>query len=384
MKIFIAITYYRPHVSGLTIYVERLARALAKRGNQVTVLTSHYDPKSPLQEQIDGVMVKRVPVAFRVSKGVIMPKFGWMATEEVRQHDVVSIHLPQFDAAGIALRARVLGKPCLLTYHSDLLLPKGIVNRVVNTVVDLSNHAAALLSSQLCAYTDDFARHSRLLSHYLPKVKVVNPPVEMAEPSAAEIEAWRKQHNPENRRPVIGIAARLATEKGVEHLLAALPTLLAKYPELLVLHAGPVKEVIGEEAYFNRLKPLFEQYKEHYHFLGTLNPAQMALFFSNCDIHVLPSINNTETFGLVQVEAALCGTPSVASALPGVRMPTRMTKMGLSVPPADPQALAQGICTVLDNPALYHQPRGPIAQLFAPDTTAAAYETIFNDMLHKK
>jgi glycosyltransferase involved in cell wall biosynthesis len=110
----------------------------------------------------------------------------------------------------------------------------------------------------------------------------------------------------------------------------------------------------------------------------------MALFFSNCDIHVLPSINNTETFGLVQVEAALCGTPSVASALPGVRMPTRMTKMGLSVPPADPQALAQGICTVLDNPALYHQPRGPIAQLFAPDTTAAAYETIFNDMLHKK
>ena len=43
MKILEVLTYYRPWVSGLTIYVERLSRALVKQGHDVTVLTSQYD-----------------------------------------------------------------------------------------------------------------------------------------------------------------------------------------------------------------------------------------------------------------------------------------------------------------------------------------------------
>ena len=47
MKILEVLTYYRPWVSGLTIYVERLSRALAAQGHDVTVLTSQYDPDLP-------------------------------------------------------------------------------------------------------------------------------------------------------------------------------------------------------------------------------------------------------------------------------------------------------------------------------------------------
>ena len=36
MRVLLGVTYYRPHVSGLTIYVERLGRALAGRGHAVT------------------------------------------------------------------------------------------------------------------------------------------------------------------------------------------------------------------------------------------------------------------------------------------------------------------------------------------------------------
>jgi hypothetical protein len=43
MKILNVLTYYRPHTSGLTIYVEQLARTLVRRGHQVTVLTSQYE-----------------------------------------------------------------------------------------------------------------------------------------------------------------------------------------------------------------------------------------------------------------------------------------------------------------------------------------------------
>ena len=76
MKILFILTYYRPHVSGLTIYVERLAKALAERGHTVTVLTSHYTQDLPNEEQMDGVRVVRAPVAFRFNKGVVMPDFS--------------------------------------------------------------------------------------------------------------------------------------------------------------------------------------------------------------------------------------------------------------------------------------------------------------------
>lgn len=384
MKILIGLTYYRPHVSGLTIYVERLAKALVQRGHEVTVLTSQFHNDLARDEFCDGVRVVRVPVAMRVSKGVIMPTIGYWSTVLTRWADVISLHLPQLDASGIAARGQLFGKPVLLTYHSDLLLPPSLINRIANTVVDVSNHVAARFSDRLCAYTDDFAQHSRFLRHYLDKVTVVNPPVELPQPTDAEIRAWADEHDLNGRRPVIGIAARLAAEKGVEYLLYALPKIIARYPDVRVLHAGPVEEVIGENEYHQKLQPLFVKFQDRYTFLGTLDPKEMALFFSNCDVHVLPSINNTETFGLVQIEAALCGTPSVASALPGVRMPTRMTGMGLSVPPTDADALAEGILQVLDNPQDYQRDRAEIAAMFAPGTTAQRYEAMFADMLAAK
>ena len=149
MKLLTVLTYYRPHTSGLTIYAERLARAFAKRGHQVTVMTAQYDPSLPREETMDSVKVIRIPVAARISKGVIAPTFGWVATKLVAQHDVVQLHLPQFDAPGVALRGRLFGKPAVLTYHCDIFLPPGFFNRLVNTVVDFQNNMAGLLSNHI-------------------------------------------------------------------------------------------------------------------------------------------------------------------------------------------------------------------------------------------
>ena len=63
MRILTVLTYYRPHTSGLTIYAERLARAFARQGHQVTVMTTQYDKSLPLEEVMDGVRVVRIPVA---------------------------------------------------------------------------------------------------------------------------------------------------------------------------------------------------------------------------------------------------------------------------------------------------------------------------------
>lgn len=379
MNILIALTYYRPHTSGLTIYAERLGRGLAARGHRVTVLTSRYDKALARLERLDGVRVVRAPVLLRISKGVLMPTFGLLAARLARWADVLSVHLPQFDAAGVALCGRLARKPVVLTFHCDLQLPLGAFNRVVNAVVDTANLSAGALADAVVAYTQDYAEHSAYLSHFKHKLRVIPPPVEMAPADTASLAAFRARWDTDGQR-IIGMAARLATEKGVEVLLNALPLILDSHPNARVLYAGQYKNVLGEEEYAQRLQALFERYRERWTFLDVLNPHEMSVFFSACDTIVVPSLNSTESFGLVQVEAMLCGTPSIASNLPGVRVPPQSTGMGRVVPVGDSQALAEAVIEILNHRERYVRPRAEIEALYSTARTAQLYEALFEEL----
>ena len=385
MKILTVLTYYRPHTSGLTIYAERLARAFAKRGHQVTVMTTQYDPSLKKEVTIDGVKVIRVPVAARVSKGVIAPTFGWVATKLVAQHDVVQLHLPQFDAPGVALRGRLFGKPTVLTYHCDILLPPGILNRLVNTVVDFQNNMAGMLANHVVTYTQDYADNSPYLSRYASKLTPILPPVELPNPLPGAVEAFAEAHHVKERRPVIGMATRFASEKGVEILLGALPAILRKYPKAQVLYAGQHQNVMGEQAYFDRLAPQIREYEVsgHWTFLGNLDPVQMAAYYPNLDVLTVPSLNSTEAFGLVQIEAMLNGVPSVPSALPGVRQPVTMHGAGKVSRIGDPADLAEAILGVLDEPQKFRPDVESIRRAYDPDAVAAEYEKLFAKLMGK-
>ena len=385
MKILTVLTYYRPHTSGLTIYAERLARAFAKRGHQVTVMTTQYDPSLKAEETIDGVKVIRVPVAARVSKGVIAPTFGWVATQLVAQHDVVQLHLPQFDAPGVALRGRLFGKPTVLTYHCDILLPPGFFNRVVNTVVDFQNNMAGMLANHIVTYTQDYADNSPFLSRYASKLTPILPPVELPSPLPGAVEAFAEAHHVRERRPVIGMATRFASEKGVEVLLGALPAILKKYPKAQVLYAGQHQNVMGEQAYFDRLAPQIREYEVsgHWTFLGNLDPIQMAAYYPNLDVLTVPSLNSTEAFGLVQIEAMLNGVPSVPSALPGVRQPVTMHGAGKISRIGDSADLAEAILGVLNEPQNFRPDVDAIRKSYDPDSVAAEYEKLFERLTKK-
>jgi glycosyltransferase involved in cell wall biosynthesis len=383
MKILTVLTYYRPHTSGLTIYAERLARAFVKRGHQVTVMTTQYDPSLLLEETIDGVKIVRVPVAARISKGVIAPTIGLVATKLVAQHDVVQLHLPQFDAPGIAFRGRLLRKPAVLTYHCDLLLPPGFFNRFVNAVVDFQNNMAGMLANHIVTYTQDYADHSPYLSRFASKLTPILPPVELPTPMPGAIQAFAKKHHVQDRRPVIGMAARFAAEKGVEVLLDALPIILKEYPKAQVLFAGTYQNVMGEQAYSDRLMPRIREYEigGHWTFLGNLDPIEMAAYYPNLDVLTVPSLNSTEAFGLVQIEAMMNGVPCVPSALPGVRQPVMMHKMGRVARIGDSDDLAACLLEVLNEPGKYRGDVESIKKAYNPDSIAAEYEQLFKRLM---
>ncbi|HET7009314.1 MAG TPA: glycosyltransferase family 4 protein [Anaerolineales bacterium] len=379
MKILVSLTYYRPHVSGLTIYVERLARAWARAGHAVTILTSRYRSDLAREEMADGVRVLRLPVAMRISKGVLMPTIGVEATRLVLEHDVLSLHLPQFDAAGIAARGRLFRRPTVLTHHCDLLLPVGLLNGPAHAAVQAANHIAAQLADAVVSYTQDYAAHSPFLSRYTRKLRVIPPPVDPPEtPRPEDIAAFASLRH--GRGPVIGMAARLATEKGVEYLLEALPPILERHPEAMVLFAGQHENVLGEQAYARRLRPALERMADHWTFLGVLDPHRMSAFYNACDVTVLPSLNSTESFGLVQIESILCGTPVVAADLPGVRQPVLTTGRGKVVPIRDSAALAEGILEVLERNPGSDLDLSRVRARHAPDNVAREYLSLFEEL----
>lgn len=381
MKILIVLTYYRPHISGLTIYAETIAKAFARRGHQVTVLTSRFDHALSADEVDEGVRIIRAPVWMRLSKGVIMPTFGSLANRLVRENDVIQLHLPQFDAAGVALRGRLLKKPTVITYHCDLELPPGLLNRIANQAVLLMNELAARFTHRIVTYTRDYATHSKYTGRHMRKVEVIPPPVVLPGVSSEVVKNFHHLHNPKNQRPVIGMAARFATEKGVEVLLQAMPAVLSQFPHALFQFVGPYQNIIGEEQYFHRLQNEIERFEKsgNWRFLGSMDPAQMAAFYTNLDLLVLPSLNSTEAFGLVQIEAMMKKVRCITSNLPGVRQPVLTHRMGSIFPIGDSSELARQIIDALRHPEDVENANTDFSA-YLPDTVAAAYETLFSEI----
>jgi glycosyltransferase involved in cell wall biosynthesis len=113
-----------------------------------------------------------------------------------------------------------------------------------------------------------------------------------------------------------------------------------------------------------------------------LRPEQLPAFYGALDCLLMTSVNSTESFGLVQVEAMFCGTPVVATDLPGVRQPVQTTGMGLIVPIADSGALAQGIGQVLTSRHTFVRPRAEVERIYDIHACVSGYEKLFEELLN--
>jgi glycosyltransferase involved in cell wall biosynthesis len=353
--------------------MHRVAQGLVERGHAVTVLTSCHQRGLGREEWLDGVRIVRLPVLLRVSKGPVMPSFFAVLRHYLDDHDVVHVHLPFFEAAYAALANRGR-RPLFLTLHTDLHLPAGLVNGIAGAAVNVMQRFAARRADWLCSYTWDFAKHSYLLSDHLDKALVIHPPVTIAPTTEAGAAAFREAHGLSGG--LIGFAGRFAEQKGLHVLLQAFDTVRQRLPEAKLVIAGEYRNVVGEN-YYERLRPQVEALGDSIVLLGHQEGQALADFYAACDVLTLPSINPMESFGIVQVEAMLCGTPVVASDIPGCRQAVRLTGMGRVTPPGDSAALAEALLAVLEDPGKFVKPRAEIERVFNFQRTVDLHEELY-------
>jgi len=374
LAILVCITYDQPHRTGLTLHARRLARELVRRGHRVTMLSARFRRDLPAEETIDGVRTVRLAAPLRVSRGLVMPGYPLALRRLLREADVVHVHTPMLEVSLVAALAHRRAVPLVITHHGDLVLPGGLGNRVVERSVRALFRPGARRARDLVAYSDDYARHSTWLRGLLGKTSAILPPVEVPPPEPERVAALRERLGLAGR-PVIGFAGRFVEEKRPDLLLRALPRVAAALPGVVALFAGHQR--LAYERFYERHQALVAAAGERFRHLGLIEDAnELAAFYAACDVLVLPS--QSECFGLVQAEAMLCGTPVVATDIPGARVPVLLTGMGLLVPPGDADALAGGIIEVLRRPEAYSRPAAAIASTFSLAATVGRFERVLS------
>jgi glycosyltransferase involved in cell wall biosynthesis len=378
IKLLTILTYYRPHWTGLTAHAVQVAEGLAARGVEVTVLTVRHSPELKRDEMINGVRVIRLQPVARFSRGMITPALLWAAPALIAQNDVVQIHTPLPEGPIIAPWCRLLRRPLLMTHHGDLVMPPGFVNQALQATGYYILLLTGMIANAVTSYSQDYARHSRLLHHFENKLSYIYPPVTSPLPDVQAACEWRRDLGLDGKR-LIGFAGRWVEEKGFDYLLQALPLVRKKIPDAHLVFAGE-QNVIYDD-FYKKCLPFLEPVKEHLTHLGLIrDPQKMANFYALCDIFVQPS--RTDMFALTQVEAMLCGTPVVASDIPGARVVVRETGFGKLFPARDPKALAEAICDVVQNRKAYSTSREEVAQIFNWERSLDQYQALLEGLVH--
>jgi glycosyltransferase involved in cell wall biosynthesis len=320
-----------------------------------------------------------LPVGARLDRAVIMPTLILEAVALMRRADVVHLHLPLAEAAILVAIARAMGKRVIVTQHADLVLEGSPLTRLAANAAKWSAIVAARLAHAVVANTAARAALSPVTRNTGDRLRVIPPPIVVAQVAGGAADAFRRDWNL-GPGPIVGYVGRFASEKGVEVLLQAIPTLLGHFPNLTVALAGPQHDPRTGEPLRGPWDTWLARHAPSIRKVGELGDEDLARFYAACDVLVLPSIDWTESFGMVQVEAMLQGTPVVASNLPGVADPVKRTGAGRLAEPGDIAGLANAITSVLRDPERYRPDPDAVARLYSLEATVDAYERVYNNV----
>ena len=363
----IGLTYYYPNLSGLTKYVELLAENLVKKNIEVEVICSKHEKSLKLRESIRGVSVFRVG-GLRLGKGIIMPTYPFLALAKVRKSDVVNCHLPSIESFWLAFWSKIFKRKLIVTYHCFYGN-----NSVSKILINIIHNIVCLFADKIVVNTKDYVIENGLLGFFRKKLVEISPPMETKNANKDEDQEITEKICFKKKEKIIGFLGRISSEKNIELIFETIPFLNRQGINFKIVLAGP-DDVVGEEKYQQKIDRLIKKYKNKVVKIGKIkNPVA---FLTKCDCLVLPSNDRLESFGMVQVEAMRCGTPSVATNLPGMRIPVAESGGGELFKNRDSRDLADKLVTVLKQGKKYYQKRMKL-EMFDYKESIDRYEEIF-------
>ena len=346
MKILFFSPYFYPYISGVTVSSKRILDYL-KKNNDITILTFLFNRNPDKDVNLNKLNVIQVPYLFKISKGFISPQSIIYFLKFVKNSDLIILSQPNFEGLLLALIAKVLGKKIISIFHCQVFLEGNILSKIVNFVLNISMKTQLNLSDKIVVYTKDYIDSLPYFKKLVNKTVDVLPPIKKY---SSDKEFLNKLLKLKGNQIWIGYAGRISVEKGIEYLVEAVNNIVIPVKTgIQIIFAGPYgADVAGENYYYSKIISLLKKYKIKSLFLGNLRSDNLGAFYKSIDILALPSINQTEAFGMVQAEAMMNGTPVISSNLPGVRMPIKLTRMGVITEPKNAKQISRTILSILE------------------------------------
>lgn len=329
-KILIVTDYYFPHWTGISKSIQYLTNSLRKSFD-FTILTVKYNPKLQQTETIDGIKVIRENYLFPISRAKFSITLIFKFIQIAKKFDTVFINSPFTNILLISMLTKLFNKKLIIFHQGDLVLPKGIINTVLEKIFDASTYFAFSMADKVSTYNIDYAKNSRLLKFFISKFEPLMIPL----PKRPRFKLNQKSKNKnfkklveekKTTRIIFGFAGRFVEEKGFDILFNAIPLVIKKHPNSLFVFAGEVN--LGYENFFENNIKEYKKNKKYIKLLGLLDEKKMDNFYKNIDFIVVPS--RSDCFNLVQAEAMLYKVPAISSNIPGLRYLVNKTSFGLT------------------------------------------------------
>ena len=321
MKILMLTWEYPPRiVGGIARVVHDLSKRLIKDGHEVTVVTYRDNADVPEYENDKGVNV------YRVDNYIIHPNnfIDWIlqlnfnlvskATEIINKEggfDVIHAHDWLVANAAKALK-NAYGIPVVATIHATEAGRNSGIHDDTQRYINDTEWMLTYEASEVIVNSNYMKNElQRLFGLPYEKINVIPNGINLSNFTGIERDYdFRRQYAMDNEKIILYVG-RLVYEKGVQHLIAAMPKVLSNYHDakLIIAGRGGMMDQLRQEASNLGLN-------NKIYFTGYLDSKQVQKMYKCADVAVFPS--TYEPFGIVALEAMLAGVPTVVSDVGGL------------------------------------------------------------------
>ena len=354
MKILMLTWEYPPRiVGGIARVVHDLSKRLIKDGHEVTVIT-YMDGNVPEYENDKGVEV------YRVDNYMIHPNnfIDWImqlnfnmiakATEVINKEggfDVIHAHDWLVTYAAKSLK-QSFNLPMVATIHATEAGRNSGIHDDTQRYINDTEWLLTYEATEVIVNSNYMKGHVQgLFGLPFDKISVIPNGINLNNFTGIDRDYdFRRRFAMDNEKIILYVG-RLVYEKGVQHLISAMPKILENYHDSKLV-------IAGKGGMIDELKSQVESMglSNKVYFTGYLNQKEVQKMYKCADVAVFPS--TYEPFGIVALEAMLAGIPTVVSDIGGLNEIVEHGVNGMKSYTGNPNSIADSVLSLLFDPQL--------------------------------
>lgn len=319
---------FYPILGGVEKVAYDLTAGLSERGVHCDMMCAAVDgPDREIKLNGFGKLICTRSWA-KIAATMISPSMLLALRRRCKGYDIIHVHHPD-PMACLALWLSGFKGKVVVHWHSDIQKQKFLLRLYAPLQQWLLRRAEKIVGTSPVYLSE--SPHLRRVQH-----KTVCLPIGVS-PVLPDADAAQKIRDKYNGRKIVFSLGRLVAYKGYPFLISAARYLSDDYV-VLIGGSGAMKEELEEQIEAQGLRGKVE-------LLGRVSDEDLPAYYGACSVFCLSSVQKTEAFGIVQIEAMSCGKPVVATKIPqsGVAWVNAHEVSGLNVEPGDAEALAKAI-----------------------------------------